>query len=246
MIVTPLDSGDLLFVTQTDHAKLSAELLSLWTRDLPEFPWRKDLLEATREHDNGWAEIDSAPLVDKDGKPHDFRTIPGEIRRDLWTTGTRRHVETNPLVALWIVRHALYLHQSSRNRPDWKPIFDSWVELEESLLAAGPWTADEIDAGYRLLNLADAVSLLACTLGRDTGEAHGYRFRVEVIPENSSQLSTVFIDPFPLAGSTTFKILCRWISRRRFDSDSDLAFELASARWRRLEVRICAEETPTP
>ena len=39
------------------------------------------------------------------------------------------------------------------------------------------------------------------------------------------------IDPFPLAGATTFRLSGRKVPERRFESDADLAVELASARW---------------
>ena len=65
-VVIVVDKGDLLrVITQPDHARFAAELLSLWRADgLPEHPRREQLLFAVREHDNGWREADAAPWVD--------------------------------------------------------------------------------------------------------------------------------------------------------------------------------------
>ena len=48
----------------------------------------------------------------------------------------------------------------------------------------------------------------------------------------------LLLDPFPLAGSTTFEISCRHIPQRDYRSDTDLAMELATARWEKTSVRL--------
>ena len=79
----------LQIVTQGDHARFAAELLSLWRADdLPEHPRRDDLLFAVREHDNGWLEADAAPRVDRaTGRPHGFETIPIAPRQEQARSG---------------------------------------------------------------------------------------------------------------------------------------------------------------
>src|ERR1700730_8435544 len=108
-----LDAGpDLLLVTQPDHARFAADLLTLWNgAGLAENPRRAALLLACREHDNGWREADSAPRCDPDGGPYDFVGIPAEARFEIWRRGTARYARRDPYAALLITRHALALHR---------------------------------------------------------------------------------------------------------------------------------------
>jgi len=97
MIVTSSNKtvGELLVITQNDHAHFAAELLSLWRRDdLPTHPRRRELLLAAREHDNGWREADSSPSRNPvNGRPHDFLSLPVSRRQD------------RPNAILWLVRN---------------------------------------------------------------------------------------------------------------------------------------------
>lgn len=246
MIVAPYGQDHLALINQIDHARLSAELLKLWCREapgyrsLPDFPWRDELLFATREHDNGWAEIDSAPMVNEQGQPHDFISIPTTVRQELWNRGTRKHVSDHPLAALWITRHALHLHRAHQDQAEWQPAMDTWQNLEAELAAEGAWPADALDAGYRWLNLADSISLAACARRDQTVEEHGLRIQPHPEEPGSSVYSTVFLDPLPLAGSTLFRVNARILKKRRFTGDADLAVSLMATRWTQLEIRVRA------
>ena len=246
MIVAPYGPDHLALIQQIDHARLSAELLTLWCRDapehrsLPDFPWRDELIFATREHDNGWAEIDSAPMVSEQGLPHDFISAPTAIRQELWHRGTRRHASEHPLAALWITRHALHLHRSHQGQDEWQAALDSWQNLEAELAADGGWPADDLDAGYRWLNLADNISLAACARRDQVVEEYGLHIQPRPEAPGESVFSTIFLDPLPLAGSTLFRVNARILKKRRFTGDADLAVSLMATRWTQLEIRVCA------
>ncbi len=247
MIIAP-DQGSLLFVTQHDHAHFASELLSLWCSEgLPTHPRRRELLWAALEHDNGWREIDSAPMIcARDGKPHDFMTMPTATRWEIWRRGTTRYLDTEPYAALLIVRHALRLHRSHRDDPDWADILAEWSQLETAAIEAHGFDSAMIDLDYRWIDLTDSLSLTACCRWTDELKIEGYRaqLRVDESSTNATPASdtpageTLCIEPFPLAGATTLKIACRRIPRRTYTSDTDLAIELASARWQPLSVRI--------
>ena len=76
MIVTTAPPGSRL-VTQSDHARLAADLLRLFrVPELVEHPRRELLLRAVAEHDNGWWEADAAPRLDaKRVSALDFRDV---------------------------------------------------------------------------------------------------------------------------------------------------------------------------
>lgn len=230
MIVTSSD-GQLLFITQPDHARFSAELLSLWRTDgLPVHPRRAELLFAVREHDNGWRETDAAPQWDPARRrPHDFLSIPRETRIDLWQRGTARFAGEHPYAALLITRHAIQLHRERRGE-EWQPFLDYLAELYQGLSAAAGLPDEEIDVDYRWLDLTDLLSLAVCNRWPDAFGRYGF--------QGLFREGTLLLEPFPLAGATGFQIPCRRIPDRAYRGDADLGGELAAARWTELAVRV--------
>ena len=243
MIVTSLDDR-LLVITQNDHAHFAGELLSLWRTDgLPEHPRRRELLFAAREHDNGWREVDSAPLCrSSSGRPHDFMSVPRELRWEIWDRGTARFAEREPYAALLIVRHALRLHRGHREDADWADAFGRWRDLEIDLTEATGAAATDIESDDRWVDLTDQISLAVCNRWRDGIEAHGVRARLETTRAKGTLDETLTLEPFPLAGATTLRVACRLIPDRSYAGDMDLGVELATARWRTHAVRIAEAE----
>ena len=220
-------------VTQNDHAHFAAELLSLWRRDgLPENPRRAQILLAAREHDNGWRESDSAPRCDREtGQPVDFSSVSQELRREIWRRGVERIAGREPWTAALVVQHAVHLHRErGRRSAEWSELLDEWRELRSELLEAAGGDRETLARDYRWIELADLLSLAFCDRWRRELELHGYRARVRG--------STLTLDPFPLAGATTFRLPCRWIPLRRYRGDADLGTELAAARWQEETVRV--------
>lgn len=234
MIVTARDQR-LRLVTQNDHAHFAAELLSLWRRDgMEEHPRRQELLQAVREHDGGWRGIDSAPMVHAEtGRPHDFLDMPQAARREIWTLCTSDFSD-KPYAHLLILEHALNLHREASDDGVWPALLAHWRTERTKLLDDGILGVEELGDDYKFLDLTDLASLMACDVWRGPIERHGYR-----LERTDAGLS---IDPFPLAGTTTFEIACRWIPDRRYSSDSDLALELATARWEKIVLRVLPVE----
>ena len=231
MLVARTDSG-LRLVTQPDHARVAAEILSLWRADgLPHHPRRDDLLFAVREHDNGWQGGDAAPRVNAEsGRPYDFLDLPDELRRELWEVATRRFGDERPAAAALITRHALEIHHDRRGEETWTGFFTALEERLAAQLEASGLAVEELEHDYAWLWAADGISLRACGALDDGFETAHAR-----VQRRGAELE---LDPFPLAGATTFKIPCRYIPDRRYDSDTDLTIELASARWTELPVRL--------
>lgn len=231
MIIAPLDDR-LRVITQNDHAHFASELLSLWIRDdLPQHPRRRELLFAARQHDNGWQETDSAPHCNRENRrPHDFQSLPHPERQRLWNRGLRRFAGVEPYASALIVRHALTLHRSRRDDPDWQQTLEGWETLEEQQLDESGVPIRELERDYPLIELSDLLSLAVCSRWEDEFQRHGYRFRVGV--------DGLSVEPFPLAGTTTFRIPCRFIEDRDYAGDSDLAIALASAPWLEATVKV--------
>jgi len=225
------DRAELLLVTQPDHARFAAELLSLWRRrELREHPRRDLLIAAVREHDNGWREADAAPRIDPSaGRPYDYRSLPDELRRELWRRGVERLAEEMPYAALLAAQHSWELHRDRQTEPAWAGFLAGLAERREELLATAALDDDELADDYRWLELADALSLAVCCRSIAPIERRGLNAQVR-----DGELE---IEPFPLAGATTFEIPSRRIADRRYLGEADLASALGAARWTRLVVR---------
>jgi hypothetical protein len=233
MIVTSSknDASELLVITQNDHAHFAAELLSLWRRDhLPDHPRRRELLLAAREHDNGWRETDSAPSYNpKNGLPYDFLSLPNSRRLELWHRGTRRLRHREPWVCALIVQHALCLHRENTDL-GFPELLAEWRELRLELLKETELELGDLELDYRWIDLSDHLSLALSSRWKKSFYQGGYHVDVDG--------STLFLNPFPLAGATTFRIPCRNIPNRPYRSDTDLGMELATARWSETSVRL--------
>ena len=240
MIVASIP-GQLRLVTQNDHASFAAELLGLWRcAPLSDHPRRSSLLRAVREHDNGWREADSAPHCRPDGRPHDFISLPEALRRELWQQGVERFVDDDPWVAALILEHALVLHRG-RDDPAWHALLETWREQRASLLEEAGESEDTLARDYRFLDLCDMASLVVCCPLTESIERHGFSLRL-VEPPPVGVDAVLILDPFPLAGATTFRIPCRTIPDRCYGGDGDLAIELAIARWQEMRVRVAPSD----
>ncbi|MEM9557013.1 MAG: DUF3891 family protein [Acidobacteriota bacterium] len=249
MIIAPAPPRSLRVVTQTDHAALAAEILRFWRADgVPTSPHRDALLFAAREHDNGWREVDAAPRTRDDGRPHDFRSMPEALRIELWNQGVARHAASADLgtadpeiacAAALIAHHAIALHLG-RVGPQWEAARTDWTARRDELLAASGLQLEELEHLYRFVDLTDMVSLAACAGWTQRIEHRGVVIAPQEAPDagDGSDRTTVALDPFPLAGATTFEVDARTIEDRAYAGDAELAVSLASApRWR-LRVRL--------
>jgi hypothetical protein len=225
------DRDELLLVTQPDHARFAAQLLSLWRRaELAGHPRREPLLTAVREHDNGWRETDAAPRIDPGtGRPYDFRALPDELRRELWRRGVERFAAETPYTALLAAQHSWELHRDRQSDSCWTGFLAELAEQREELLAATALDAADLAADYRWLELADALSLAVCCRSAAPVTRDGLTARM-----CGAELE---IEPFPLAGATSFHIPGRRIADRRYLGEADLAGALGAARWTRHTVR---------
>jgi hypothetical protein len=236
------DGGSWLLVTQNDHAVLAADLLTCWPA-LATAPRRDLLLRATRLHDNGWRETDSAPRIDAHGRPQDFLAVPPAARHELWERGMDRYRDSDPACALLIVAHALWLHRDDGGDPELAGLVrdaeSRRAELAERVEQAG----ELVDELYPWLRVADDLSLRACW-GREepfeielpTPSRQILRGRLRRSADSNSWKIT--LAPFPFAGATTFRVPCRRLPRQRFARDTDLAIALAAERWDELRLRV--------
>jgi hypothetical protein len=162
MIVRPHGATQLL-ITQPDHAALAGRVMRQWAAGaFRHTPQRAAILTAIDEHDNGWREPDSSPIVDGTGRILDFIAAPDEIRRGVWPRGIERLAAT-PYAAALVAQHALHIYHRYRDRPDWAPFFVSMASARDRhLVAAGGVTLADLLRDYLFLRIGDLLSLTFC------------------------------------------------------------------------------------
>ena len=221
-----------VLVNQTDHAHFCGELLSLWRADgLPENPRRQEVIFAARHHDSGWREEDAAPRLDAaTGAPYDFLSLPAEHRIDLWLRGVGRYRQQRPYAALLMHQHALELHRGVASTPPYDALVAELRSSRDELMEEECVEPEELRRDYRLLKLADLISLVGCRGFSGPRECSGRRFWLED--------GTLHLEPLPLAGRTRFRIPCRRIDSPRMAGSADLAAAIGAARWQYLDLVV--------
>lgn len=236
VVIVRRSGGELALVCQSDHARLAADLLALFR--LPELaaqPRRDALLRSVADHDNGWWEVDAAPRIDPaTGAPVDFLGIPEELRREIWERGIGRFADEDPGRAAQIAAHCLRLFGGRAADPGWSALLEREQARLVELAERSGRSAEAIADDDRWVELADQLSLAACSGSHGPVQVAPWRVRVD---ETAAGLD-LRLDPFPLAGTTIVALRERRIEDRRYERDADLAMALAAARWRTTAVRV--------
>ncbi len=222
MIVRCTGDGHLLLITQPDHARLAAILISAWDATVPlPAASRAAVLYAIEQHDNGWQEVDASPRWNAgSARPYDFADTPAEVKREIWPRGVQRVAEDSPLAAALVARHALTLHAQRRSDPSWGPFFSRIEDLQAGLLrrcaADVDISREAFERGYDLLYIGDVLSLVFCNRWKDPFEARGHRITLD----NDNDL---VVSPDPFNGARLgFEVAARAIPDRAYRSDADL------------------------
>ncbi len=209
--------GDsLLFMTQPDHARLAADLLAHWTADgFASHPRREAVVLAAREHDNGWREVDDAPVFSSStGMALDFIAVTDEIKQSVWPRAIERVGQTSAYAAALVAQHAAAVYDAHRGKPAWASFFADMESRRDQELARTIHSAEELATDYRFLSVVDLLSLSFCHAWTEEHERSGCRVRyaddgIEVSPDP-------FGEPVPV------RIRARRLPDRRFASAADL------------------------
>jgi len=225
-----------LVVRQADHARLAGRMVALARHpELVAHPWRREILLAVAEHDNGWWEEDAAPRLDPEtGGPTDFRSLPPQARREVWERGVERLATETPYAAALIAGHFLRVGAAIGKDAADAELRDRLARRQTELLAAAgaePADAARDDAWLRL---GDELSLVAATRDENLFGAPGWR--IELTPlDTYAELRT---EPFPWAAATRFELEARRLALRRFPDPVTLGRELAVAPRITLSIRL--------
>jgi len=243
VIVRP-DGDSWLLIRQPDHAALAAELVAAWQADgVPDRPTRAVLLEATREHDCGWAEEDDAPTVNPEtGAPWDFIHLPLERRQAVWARAMRL-LDDRPHVAALVAHHALTAYARYDGQPEWRDFFRRMEQERDrrvsELARDRDVTFDGFLRDYATLRAGDLISLTVCHGWQDTFELDYYRG----VPSGATLVLTP--DPFS-GGEVPWRVAARRIPRRPYASDAELQRVVAEAPVEWVTGRLQGRPEPQP
>lgn len=208
-------------ITQPDHAALAGRIMRRWPA-LYDAERRASILLAVEEHDNGWRELDEAPLVDStDGRPFDFVEVPAEHRQAVWPRGVR-HLWHDPWAAALVAQHAIAVYERYRTDPAWTAFFPEMTQIRDTLLAQTPRSLADLEHDYAFIRIGDLLSLIFCNLWDGEQTYGGWSFirdgsRVVVSPPAAHS------HPIPIA------VTAREVPNRPYVSDADFRTELRAA-----------------
>jgi hypothetical protein len=217
-----------LLITQPDHAQLSEAIMAAVRTEPPlEGPKRRTILVATREHDNGWTEVDAYPTVDPaTGRPCDFMSGPAPVKHELWLRGIARAAKSDGLAGALVAEHALTVYGYRRGDAGWAQFFSTIEGMRDALLQRlGMFSGasrDTFAAYYRCVRLGDMFSLQFCNAWTDPSTTLGYRAEM--------QGTTLLISPDPFAGATVaLGVVGHRIPARRYRDDAQVRRAIAAA-----------------
>jgi hypothetical protein len=205
----------LTLITQPDHAALAWRIMEHWVADgLPVAEHRAPILTAILQHDNGWQEVDLAPLHGGDGGVLDFVTTPIDVRQAVWPRGVERLAPT-PMAAALVAEHAINVYSRYRDDAAWASFFSQMAELRARFAGVADVSLEEVAEDYFFLRAADLLSLTFCNGWTDVQHIRHYAFRLD------DRVMTIQPDPF--AGATVpLEVLARVLPRQHYASVADL------------------------
>jgi hypothetical protein len=216
-----------LLITQPDHAALAARIMRQWRADgLPDDPARTSILLAVAEHDNGWREVDSAPIVDdRESRILDFVNTPDPIKMEVWPRGVERLAAT-PHAAALVAQHALHIYRRHRGAAPWTGFFSAIETARDRCLHEAGLTLERIQREYFFVRIGDLASLAFCNGWTDVqhdDSGSGYAIRLV-----GTRL-TVTPDPFE-GCEVPVEISARELPNRPFRSAAEAEEAFVTAR----------------
>jgi hypothetical protein len=229
MIVRSAES-EIELITQPDHARMARRVME-HSRGLRDHPRRGRILHAIGEHDNGWAELDSAPAVNPDtGEIFDFIHAPVATRQAVWPRAVAR-LSDDPWAAALVAQHALTAYDRYRQDPEWSAFFDLMAAKRDELMALAEGDLENLLADYLFVRLGDLISLTFCL--RASGEQQFADYTI------ARAGGGVHVAPWPFEpGAIVMEVEARVLPARVFDTDADLRKALGEAKVRILRGEV--------
>ena len=173
-----------LLIDQITHARLAAQLALQWHFETSWPPEVRDqFVAAVDHHDDGWAEWDSHPGVDSQGRPLNFTEMPTSLSTAIWRRSIAAGAAIGPLavyVIAWHFRSLLLRFDGWRNADATaRQAGEDFLAFSEAEMtaAAAEWLSGETERTPELAALSlqalqafDALSLWFCCAARTAAD----------------------------------------------------------------------------
>ena len=217
-VIIQARGASLLLITQPDHAALAGRIMRHWkSGHFDAHPRRSSILLAIDEHDNGWREVDAAPVLDPaTGGILDFVNAPAVVRRAIWPRSVER-LANDPWSAALVANHASHIYRHYRNEIEWQRFFADLEGARDRHLARRPeLTLDDLLADYFFLRMGDVLSLTFCNAWNEAPDELGYEIRCD-----GARLS---VSPNPFGGEAVqMNVPARELPTGAFSSPDEAA-----------------------
>ena len=126
-----------VLITQPDHVHLAEEIVgAMATEPSLHGAARAAILLASREHDNGWTDVDALPTIDPVTKrPCNFMHGPAAVKHELWMRGVTRVARENPHAGALVAEHAITVYGYRRHDAEWDSFFAALRAMRDDLLS---------------------------------------------------------------------------------------------------------------
>jgi uncharacterized protein DUF3891 len=224
-VIVQTHGETLRLITQPDHAVLARRMMDAWrVTELPEPPRRASVLHAIEAHDDGWRELDEAPIVGSAGEIADFIHAPAPLRKSVWPRSVAR-LASDPWAAALVAQHSLEIYAPAYRRdPEWRPFFDEMTTLRGQWLTVSGLSLELLERDYRFVRIADLLSLTFCNEWTEERTAYGFAMRWDA--------PALVVRPDPFAGAAVaISVSARELPNRRYRDAAD-----AAAAWRAARI----------
>jgi hypothetical protein len=206
-------------ISQVEHARLSGEMATAWgSSACPKLEYRREMLPAIFQHDDGWAEWERHPGVDPaNGRPLNFTEMRLDESLAIWQRSISAAAGSGPLAGYVVSGHfsALLRHQNAwqkmgsahhdqarsfldeqdRRRTDWLAQWQSHSPASRTEAAA--------EKGLHWLQFFDALSLWLCMARRAEPHAMpipgGGELRLTPFVSNPAKGERIGLAPWPFS-----------------------------------------------
>jgi Protein of unknown function (DUF3891) len=156
---------DWLLISQVDHARLAGVLAGAWNLGGGRMAaLRDDLLQAVRQHDEGWAAWEASPTIDPEtGRPRDFTEMPMAVASEIWNRSIAFCLEHHPPPSMGPL---LYCYRQWLGTRRLRLTNERVRAIEAACRQTGPFTAEALVEELRESHGRVSRALVGRELGR--------------------------------------------------------------------------------
>jgi len=190
-------------------------------------------IEAVRRHDDGWIESEKRPALDRDGRLHDFKSLPVPLHVEVWRRSVDLARRADPYQGLLVAQHARRLYAEffrDVSGEDQRLARDFIAEMDRAIDACTASEREDLLASRPLLSFFDGLSLrLLGAIAMDRTELLPFG-NDEAVLAVTEEKGGVRVQPWPFAAeAVSLDVRGVRLDASRFGSPDDLAVALARA-----------------